>query len=305
MSTVSRSHPLRDIAVPFVAAAPVERGSARGCGRPRKTRRYSGLSAFTGGHWPAATSQHGAREGRLGEKGKAESRAVRKWALTGRIVGALGGSYHSHTARTPGSWPTATSARSRPACGSASGPLPPVSPSPAGTGGVGSAIREPGRTARQVDPTEDPAGTPRPGRRVHSRRPGTSDPRRAAPPRTRANLAAAGLTERQWQARWEASRIFLTADGEAAKPWGNETIRWHPDEGWLELKLPPPLASLANRPHGRYRLSCRVAFGYRADAVAAQTASAWSLRHHTQPRVRALVPGRELDVPRCPRPVPR
>ena len=55
--------------------------------------------------------------------------------------------------------------------------------------------------------------------------------------RARANLTAAGLTEQQWQARWEASRIFLTADGEAAKPWGNETIRWHPDEGWLELKL--------------------------------------------------------------------
>jgi hypothetical protein len=80
--------------------------------------------------------------------------------------------------------------------------------------------------------------------------------------RARANLTAAGLTEQQWQARWEASRIFLTADGEAAKPWGNETIRWHPDEGWLELKLPAPLASLANRPHGRFRLSCRVAFGY-------------------------------------------
>jgi hypothetical protein len=91
--------------------------------------------------------------------------------------------------------------------------------------------------------------------------------------RARANLTAAGLTEQQWQARWEASRIFLTADGEAAEPWGNETIRWHPDEGWLELKLPAPLASLANRPHGRFRLSCRVAFGYRADAVAAQAAS--------------------------------
>ena len=37
---------------------------------------------------------------------------------------------------------------------------------------------------------------------------------------------------------------------------GNETIRWHPDEGWLEIKLPAPLAHLANRPHGRYRLSC-------------------------------------------------
>lgn len=64
-----------------------------------------------------------------------------------------------------------------------------------------------------------------------------------------------------------------TADGEAAKAWGNETIRWHPDEGWLEIKLPAPLAHLANRPHGRYRLSCPVGFSYRGDEVAAQAAS--------------------------------
>jgi hypothetical protein len=43
--------------------------------------------------------------------------------------------------------------------------------------------------------------------------------------RKRANLAAAGLTEQQWRAEWEASRLFLTADGEKDKPWGNETIR--------------------------------------------------------------------------------
>jgi hypothetical protein len=64
--------------------------------------------------------------------------------------------------------------------------------------------------------------------------------------------------------------MFLTADGEAGKPLGNETIRWNPDEGWLEIKLPPPLAHLGNRPFGRYRLSCPVAFAYRGDEVAAQ-----------------------------------
>jgi IS605 OrfB family transposase len=91
--------------------------------------------------------------------------------------------------------------------------------------------------------------------------------------RKRTNLAAAGLTETQWRQEWESARLFLTADGEAAKPWGNETIRWHPGEGWLEIKLPAPLAHLANRPHGRYRLSAPVAFGYRGDEVAAQAAS--------------------------------
>jgi hypothetical protein len=91
--------------------------------------------------------------------------------------------------------------------------------------------------------------------------------------RARHSLGAAGLTESQWRRRWEAERLFLTADGEADKAWGNETIRWHPDEGWLEVKLPAPLARLANRPHGRYRLACPVRFGYRGDEVAAQAAT--------------------------------
>ena len=88
--------------------------------------------------------------------------------------------------------------------------------------------------------------------------------------RARLNLTAAGLTEAQWRERWDAARWFLTADGEKDKPLGNETIRWHPDERWLEVKLPAPLAHLANRPHGRYRLSCGVQFAHRGDEVAAQ-----------------------------------
>lgn len=46
----------------------------------------------------------------------------------------------------------------------------------------------------------------------------------------------------QWQQRWQASRLFICADGEADKWWGNETIRFHPDKGWVEIKLPGPLA---------------------------------------------------------------
>jgi hypothetical protein len=95
---------------------------------------------------------------------------------------------------------------------------------------------------------------------------------------TRHHLQAAGLTGAQWRRRWEAERLFLTADGEAGKAWGNETLRWHPDEGWLEVRLPAPLAHLASRPHGRYRLSCPVGFPYRGDEVAAQ-ASAGAVRY--------------------------
>jgi IS605 OrfB family transposase len=91
--------------------------------------------------------------------------------------------------------------------------------------------------------------------------------------RQRSNLAQAGLTEAQWRQEWESARLFLTADGEKDAAWGNQTIRWHPGAGWLEIKLPSPLAHLANRPHGRYRLSASVEFAYRRDEVTAQAAS--------------------------------
>ena len=90
--------------------------------------------------------------------------------------------------------------------------------------------------------------------------------------RGRHNLAAARLDERAWRQRWESARLFLTADGEADKHLGNETIRWHPEQRWVEVKLPAPLAHLANRPHGRYRIE-NVHFAYRADDVAGQAES--------------------------------
>ena len=75
--------------------------------------------------------------------------------------------------------------------------------------------------------------------------------------RTRHSLPASGLTGAEWRSWWDAKRMFICADGEVGKNLGNETIRFHPDEHWLEIKLPAPLAHLANRPHGRYRLGCR------------------------------------------------
>jgi hypothetical protein len=91
--------------------------------------------------------------------------------------------------------------------------------------------------------------------------------------RQRHALEEANLTSEQWCARWQADRLFLIADGEAAKPWGNETMRVHPEEHWCEIKLPAPLAHLANRPHDRYRLSCSVLFTHRKMEWAAQAAS--------------------------------
>src|SRR5215218_9617456 len=91
----------------------------------------------------------------------------------------------------------------------------------------------------------------------------------------RHTLDQAKVSEQQWRARGQAERMFLTADGETAKPWGNETIRVHPDQHWLELRLPNPLAHLSNTP-GRaatYRLACSVFFTHRSDEWAAQAAT--------------------------------
>ena len=91
--------------------------------------------------------------------------------------------------------------------------------------------------------------------------------------RVRHHLAAVELDQADWRQRWEAQRWFLTADGEALQALGNLTIRWHPGEDWVDIRLPRPLEHLANRPHGRYRLSCPVSFPYRGGDIAAQAAS--------------------------------
>jgi len=96
--------------------------------------------------------------------------------------------------------------------------------------------------------------------------------------RTRHHLHAAQLTEAGWRRRWEAERWFCQADGESGKRYGNETIRVSP-EGEVSIKLPAPLAHLANAQHGRYVLACRVTFLHRgtewADRVAANRAVAY------------------------------
>ncbi|WP_327434675.1 transposase [Streptomyces sp. NBC_01236] len=102
--------------------------------------------------------------------------------------------------------------------------------------------------------------------------------------RTRHHLYAAGLTEDGWRRRWEAERWFLQADGESGKRYGNETIRISPD-GEAGIKLPAPLADLANAPHGRYVLATQVRFLHRgqqwADRVAANRAVAYRIHYDT------------------------
>nr|WP_280865228.1 transposase [Streptomyces sp. SAI-127] len=105
--------------------------------------------------------------------------------------------------------------------------------------------------------------------------------------RTRHYLEAAGITEGAWRRGWEAERWFCQADGESGKRYGNETIRVSPD-GEVSIKLPAPLTYLANAPHGRYVLACRVTFTHRgtewADRVTANRAIAYRILPHSRLR---------------------
>ncbi|MDT9691140.1 IS200/IS605 family accessory protein TnpB-related protein [Streptomyces sp. P9(2023)] len=102
--------------------------------------------------------------------------------------------------------------------------------------------------------------------------------------RNRHNLKAAQLTEAEWRERWETERWFLTADGESGKRFGNETIRVVPD-GEISIKLPAPLARLANAPHGRYVLAGALVFHHRgeewADRVTANRAVTYRIHYDT------------------------
>ncbi|MFJ7268743.1 hypothetical protein ACIQV3_19225 [Streptomyces sp. NPDC099050] len=79
----------------------------------------------------------------------------------------------------------------------------------------------------------------------------------------RHNLADAGLRDTEWRERWDAQRLFLTADGESRAPYGNYTISADPADGTVVIVLPEPLRHLANAPRGRYRLACTVTFNHR------------------------------------------
>jgi hypothetical protein len=80
----------------------------------------------------------------------------------------------------------------------------------------------------------------------------------------RHHLDAAGLTLPEWRERWDCARYRIAALGSGDEAFGNLTITVTPD-GKVSLRLPKPLEHLANAPHGRYVLSGRAVFAYRAD----------------------------------------
>ena len=100
--------------------------------------------------------------------------------------------------------------------------------------------------------------------------------------RKRSNLADSGITEAEWRDEWEASRLFLTADGDSQYPFGNGLIWVDPATGVVTVSLPKPLAHLSNTAGARplFVLSNPIRFAHkRAGGWAAQIAAGWPVRY--------------------------
>ena len=263
---------LRKVADPFVAAGPA---GARVRTRLRVTPGDAAVLAAAGvnlGSLASADLAARCREGRLDAKGRAASRAARKRSLTAEASSRWAGAI---TRTSEDAWQLAdrnlraerASLRARARTIESRLKIPSGTRQGRLRGYASPAERFEKQRRLQALRTRQ-AGVERriTAGRVSVCRGG----RRLA--KARHGLADAGKSTELWRREWDAGRWFLTADGEAGKRLGNETVRWHPDEGWLEVRLPAPLAHLANAPHGRYRLECPVSFPYRGDEVAAQTA---------------------------------
>jgi hypothetical protein len=82
--------------------------------------------------------------------------------------------------------------------------------------------------------------------------------------KNRHDLFAAELTLDDWQQRWDCARYRINAKGSRDEPFGNLTITVEPN-GLTSIRLPKPLEHLANVSRGRYVLSGKTLFSYRAD----------------------------------------
>ena len=264
---------MREIAASFVAANPA---GVRVRTRLRVAPRDAEVLAAVGRHLGSLAARDltvRCAEGRLDARGRAASRALRKRALTAESSSRWAGAI---TRTSEDAWQLGwrnLEAERRSLQGRVrviGGRL--AVPAGKSQGRLAGYATRAERHAKAIRLKTLKARLARVERRIAGRAvPVTRGGRRLM--RARLNLARAGLTQEQWRERWDAARLFLTADGERDAPWGNYTIAWNPDEGWLEVNLPAPLAYLGNRPHGRYRLSCEVWFSYRGDEVAAQAAT--------------------------------
>jgi hypothetical protein len=263
---------LRPIAAPFVVAAPA---GARIRTRLRTTADDDAVLEALGSHLGALAGADLAQrcaQGRLDAKATSDSRRERKRAMTAASSSRWAGAI---TRCSEDAWQLArrnlgAEAKTLQSRIRAIGRR--LTPAVGGRGRVRGYATRAERAARQQRLQELKARLAGVEERLAAGRVSVCRGGRSLA-RARHNLEAAHLTAEQWQEVWRARRRFICADGEADKAWGNETIRWHPTQGWLEIRLPAALGHLANRPHDRYRLSGSVAFSHRGDEVAAQAAS--------------------------------
>jgi IS605 OrfB family transposase len=93
--------------------------------------------------------------------------------------------------------------------------------------------------------------------------------------RTRNHLDAAQMTEQQGRDRWDAQRMFVSADGETGKAGGNETIRVD-EAGQLRIKTP---AALAAQFGTHLTIAAPVRFHHRGGEWAARVAARQAVRY--------------------------
>jgi hypothetical protein len=93
--------------------------------------------------------------------------------------------------------------------------------------------------------------------------------------RTRNHLDAAEMTEQQWRDRWDAARMFVTADGQSGKRGGNETIRVD-EQGRLRVKVP---AALVEQLGTHLEIAAPVRFTHRGAQWADRAAARRALRY--------------------------
>jgi hypothetical protein len=93
--------------------------------------------------------------------------------------------------------------------------------------------------------------------------------------RTRSHLDAAGMSELQWRERWDCGRMFLTADGESGKAFGNETVRVD-EAGQLRIKVP---AALVDKFGTHLVIGASVRFSHRCEEWAERVAGRRAVRY--------------------------
>lgn len=96
--------------------------------------------------------------------------------------------------------------------------------------------------------------------------------------KSRLHLEPAELTETQWRQKWDCARDRIEAMGSGDEPFGNLTITVTPG-GEVSLRLPKPLEYLANTKHGRYVLSGKAVFSYRAGDWLARITGGYSVAY--------------------------